>query len=158
MVSMAITQKCQYALRAVYEMALRQGDVPCKIGVIADSQGIPVRFLENILNGLKGAGIVDSARGKDGGYFLTRRADKITIGEIIRFVQGPFDPVECTARAEPSCDIYHDCVFRPLWEKARSALDTIYDGTTIQDLVDQTQGGCGAPGCNCGKRKNNRTD
>lgn len=149
---MALTQKCQYALRAVYEMALRQDDAPCKIGTIADSQGIPVRFLENILNSLKGAGIVDSARGKEGGYFLTRRAGEITVGEIIRFVQGPFDPVECITREESSCGMYEDCVFRSLWEKARLALEAVYDGTTIQDLVEQTQDGCGAPGCNCGRK------
>lgn len=155
---MTVTQKCQYALRAVYEMALRQDGAPCKIGVIANSQGIPVRFLENILNGLKGAGIVDSVRGKDGGYFLTRLADKITVGEIIRFVQGPFDPVGCSEREESSCGIYDDCVFRPLWEKARIALETVYDSTTIQDLVDQTQSSCSVPGCNCGKKKSGKTN
>ena len=69
---MAITQKCQYALRAIYELA-RRGEGPCKIGAVAEAQGIPVRFLENILNSLKGAGFVDSARGKDGGYFLAPR-------------------------------------------------------------------------------------
>lgn len=152
---MAVTQKCQYALRAIYELARRQDGAPCKIGTIANSQGIPPRFLENILNGLKGAGFVDSARGKDGGYFLTRRADGITVGEVIRFVQGPFDPVGCGERLESSCGIFEDCVFRPLWEKARLALEAVYDGTTIQDLVDQTQEGCGCgtPGCGCGRKK-----
>lgn len=150
---MSVTQKCQYALRAVYELALRQDSSPCKIGVIAESQGIPVRFLENILNGLKGAGFVDSARGKDGGYYLTRGADKITVGEVIRFIQGPFDPVDCNSRLDASCNIFDDCVFRPLWEKARLALDVVYDGTTIQDLVDQTQYGCSSPGCSCVRKK-----
>jgi len=149
----AITQKCQYALRAVYELALRYDEGPCKIGAVADAQGIPTRFLENILNGLKGAGFVDSARGKDGGYYLSRRADKITVGEIIRFVQGPFDPVECIAREEPDCDIYEDCVFRPLWERAREALETVYDSTTVQDLVDRTHEGCGVPGCSCRRKQ-----
>lgn len=150
---MAVTQKCQYALRAVYELALRQDEAPCKIGVIAESQSIPVRFLENILNGLKGAGFVDSARGKDGGYFLTRSAAEITVGEVIRFVQGPFDPVDCNNRLDFSCGIFDDCVFRPLWEKARLALEAVYDGTTIQDLVDQTQYGCGSPSCGCARKK-----
>lgn len=149
---MAITQKCQYALRAVYELAMRQDEGPCKIGAVADAQGIPARFLENILNGLKGAGFVDSVRGKDGGYYLSRRADRITVGEIIRFVQGPFDPVDCTTREKPDCDIYEDCVFRPLWERARQVLEEVYDSTTIQDLVDQTQESCGTPGCSCRKK------
>lgn len=152
---MAITQKCQYALRAVYELALRQDDGPCKIGAIADAQGIPVRFLENILNGLKGAGFVDSARGKDGGYYLNRKASEITVGEVIRFVQGPLGPVECTTHIEPDCSLYEDCVFRPLWDKARIALEAVYDGTTIQDLVDQTGESCGVAGCSCNRKNRN---
>lgn len=150
---MVVTQKCQYALRALYELALRQDEAPCKIGGIAESQSIPVRFLENILNGLKGAGLVDSARGKEGGYFLTRGAAEITVGEVIRFVQGSFDPVDCNNRLDVSCDIFNDCVFRPLWEEARLALESVYDGTTIQDLVDRTQGSCGSPACSCARKK-----
>lgn len=85
---MAITQKCQYALRAIYELARRQQEGPCKIGAVAEAQNIPVRFLENILSSLKSAGVVDSARGKDGGYFLAKPANAITVGEVIRFIQG----------------------------------------------------------------------
>ena len=84
---MAISQKCQYALRAIYELALHQDEGPCKIGAIAEAQSIPVRFIENILNSLKAAGFVDSVRGKDGGYYLLRKADEITVGEVIRFVR-----------------------------------------------------------------------
>lgn len=150
---MAITQKCQYALRAIYELARRYNEGPCKIGTIAESQGIPVRFLENILNSLKGAGFVDSARGKDGGYYLLRSADSITIGEVIRFIQGPLAPVECTTRIDDDCDFYQDCVFRPLWDKARKALEAVYDGTTFQDLVNQSDNNCHAAQCSCGRKK-----
>lgn len=150
---MAITQKCQYALRAIYELARRNNDGPCKIGTIAEAQGIPVRFLENILNSLKGAGFVDSARGKDGGYYLLRSADSITIGEVIRFIQGPLAPVECTTRIDDDCDFYQDCVFRPLWDKARIALEAVYDGTTFQDLVNQSDNNCHAAQCGCGRKK-----
>ena len=149
---MAITQKCQYALRAIFELACRSEEGPCKIGTIADSQGIPVRFLENILNSLKSAGFVDSQRGKDGGYFLLRPADSITVGEVIRFVQGPLGPVECTARIDEDCDFHNDCVFRPLWDKAREALEAVYDGTTFEDLVKQTENTCRAPLCGCGRK------
>ncbi|MEG1602917.1 MAG: Rrf2 family transcriptional regulator [Cloacibacillus sp.] len=153
---MAITQKCQYALRAIFELAKRQSDGPCKIGAVAEAQGIPVRFLENILSSLKSAGFVDSARGKDGGYFLAKPADAITVGEVIRFVQGPLGPVECTTRDEDDCSFYDDCVFRPLWEKARVALESVYDGTTFRDLVNQSENNCCRPECRCGKKyKNN---
>ncbi len=150
---MAITQKCQYALRAIYELARRHNDGPCKIGTIAEVQGIPVRFLENILNNLKSAGFVDSARGKDGGYYLLRDADSITVGEVIRFVQGPLAPVECTTRIDDDCDFFEDCVFRPLWDEARKALETVYNGTTFQDLVNQSENACRSASCNCGRKK-----
>ncbi len=150
---MAISQKCQYALRAIYELALHEDEGPRKIGAIADAQSIPVRFLENILNSLKGAGLVDSARGKDGGYYLLKPASGITVGEVIRFVQGPLAPVECTTRIVESCDFYSDCVFRPLWDKARTALESVYDGTTFQDLVDQSKNICRVPQCTCNRKK-----
>ncbi|MCE5202384.1 MAG: Rrf2 family transcriptional regulator [Synergistaceae bacterium] len=150
---MAITQKCQYALRAIYELAYHHNEGPCKIGTIAEAQGIPVRFLENILNSLKSAGLVDSARGKDGGYYLLRNADSITVGEVIRFVQGSLGPVECTTRIDDDCSFYEDCVFRPLWDKAREALEAVYDGTTFQDLVNQSESNCRSALCNCGRKK-----
>lgn len=149
---MAITQKCQYALRAIYELA-RQSGGPCKISSVADAQGIPVRFLENILNNLKSAGFVDSARGKDGGYFLARPASSITVGEVIRFVQGPLGPVECCAKSDDYCALYGDCVFRPLWDRAREALEDVYDGTSFQDLVDRSGDSCHSPECRCGSKK-----
>lgn len=150
---MAITQKCQYALRAIYELAKRGEALPCKIGSIAEVQNIPVRFLENILSSLKSAGFVDSARGKDGGYFLAKSADEITVGEVIRFIQGPLGPVECSDGAADDCQLYEDCVFRPLWDKARTALEEVYDGTTIADLVNQSEQSCSSPDCRCGRKK-----
>lgn len=150
---MAISQKCQYALRAIYELARRHNEGPCKIGTIAEAQGIPVRFLENILSSLKGAGIVDSARGKDGGYFLLRSADSITVGEVIRFVQGPLGPVDCVTRDFEDCSFYDDCVFRPLWDRAREALEAVYDGTTFQDLVNQSENNCRSAVCGCGRKR-----
>ncbi len=149
---MAITQKCQYALRAIYELANRCGEGPCKISTVAEAQDIPMRFLENILNGLKGAGFVVSARGKDGGYFLARPASAITVGEVIRFVQGNLGPVECGEGMDDTCTLYNSCVFRPLWEKAQEALEQVYDGTTFQDLVDKSEESRRGPECRCGRK------
>lgn len=135
---MAINQKCQYALRAVFELAKRGQATPCKIGAIAQAQGIPAKFLENILSSLKSGGFVSSSRGKDGGYTLARNASEITVGQIIRFIQGSLAPVECSADSD-ICALASDCVFHPLWEKARVALEEVYDGTTISDLVKEQE-------------------
>lgn len=150
---MVITQKCQYALRAIYELSRHTAEGPLKIGAIAEAQDIPVRFLENILNSLKTIGLVDSVRGKDGGYVLLKSAGEITVGEIIRHVQGPLGPVDCTGKKDEECCFINDCVFRPLWERAKAALEGVYDTTTIQDLLDQREKKCTSGKCRCTTKK-----
>ena len=132
-----ITRKYQYALRAVFELAKHRGEGPTKISAIAEAQSIPPRFLEVILSQLKGSGLVDSKRGFYGGYFLTRSPEKITVGEIFQFLLGTSDPVECVACiSKKDCPFDGRCVFASLWEQVTSAIDTIYNQTTIQDLIE----------------------
>jgi len=133
---MQISQKCQYALRAVFELAVRASDAPVKVGDIAEAQAIPPRFLEVILNQLKRGGFVESRRGAAGGYALARSPAELTMGEIIHFVEGPFRPVACTTgHSEERCPLYGDCVFLEVWEEARKAMTEVFDRTTLQDLV-----------------------
>ena len=114
---MLVPQKSQYALRGVFELAKRFGQGPVKVAEIADSQAIPHRFLEVILNQLKQAGFLDSRRGSEGGYLLTRHPGRITVGEVIRFMQGEVGPVECVAgSSKDRCRLYGDCVFLPMWD------------------------------------------
>ncbi len=136
--AMLVSQKCQYALRAVFELARRNGQGPVKIAEIAKAQAIPVRFLEVILGQLKQGGFVRSQRGNEGGYFLTRDPRELTVGDMIRFVQGPIVPVECVMGDgdRNKCPFYGSCVFLPMWEKVEKALAGVYDATTIQDLMD----------------------
>ena len=132
---MILSQKCQYALRAVYEITLREEDWPIKSGDIAEAQDIPPRFLENILAQLKQGGFVDSKRGKQGGYMLADPDADITVGEIIRFVQGPLVPVHCMTEGMNRCKLQGDCPFHPMWERARKAIVEVYDTTTIRDMI-----------------------
>ncbi len=137
---MAITQKCQYALRALLELARRHGERPAKIGEIAGAQGIPPRFLEVILNELKQGGFAESRRGKDGGYTLIREPRDLTVGEVIRFVQGPIGPVERgndPARGPADHPQGIPDVFQNVWKRAEDALSHVYDKTTFQDLLEE---------------------
>lgn len=119
-------------------MAKRHGKGAIRISEIAEAQAIPRRFLENILNRLKGGGFVESARGRDGGYFLTRQARELTVGEILRFTEGPLSPVDCGVKTKKdTCPMYGYCPFLSLWERAEKALEAVYDGTTFQELVQQ---------------------
>ena len=133
---MIISLKCQYALRAVFELTRVQGDGPIKISQIAAAQAIPFPFLQNILNQLKQAGIVDSVRGRDGGYRLARDRSNLTVGEVISIVQGPLTFVDCfSPPIAAQCPFAKDCAFWPLWEEARGALEDIFQATTFNDLV-----------------------
>jgi len=136
---MRISQKCQYALRAIFELAKRNGQGPVKIGEVARVQAIPTRFLEVILRQLKQAGFVDSQRGNEGGYLLTRSPEELSVGDVIRYVQGSIGPVMCVLGEHNNnkCPLYGDCVFLPMWKEVQHAILEVYDKTTFQSLVDR---------------------
>jgi len=134
---MAVTLKCQYALRAVFELALARGTGPVKISSIATRQAIPPRFLEIILNELKQAGFVDSRRGSSGGYLLAQSPRDLAVGDVIRYVEGPIGPVQCVSGDTSDCPLLRDCVFLPMWQRVQEAMTEVYDGTTFAALVDE---------------------
>lgn len=141
---MVLSQKSQYAVRAVFELAKRHGSGPVAAARIAEAEHIPVRFLENILSQLRQAGFVESERGKEGGYRLSRRPQQVTVGEVIRLIQGPMETIECaesgpgrSSRSGVACPLRPGCVLLPMWDKAHRAMMDVFDGTTFQDLVEQ---------------------
>lgn len=134
---MAISQKCYYAIRAVFELAQAPAGKAVKIGEIAERQGIPAKFLEAILNQLKGGGFVESRRGADGGYLLARAARLVPLGDVIRFVEGPLHPMKCPGPGAAPTAL--DGVLAPVWNAAEKALADVYDGLTFQDLVDRSR-------------------
>jgi Rrf2 family protein len=135
---MLVTQKKQYALRAIFELAKQPGKTPVKAFEIAEAQAIPLRFLEVIMGQLKRAGIVNSKRGYAGGYTLTRPADRIYVGDIFRVLDQVDNAEACMACASKgNCPFLGDCVFMELWNRAQQAMDTVYDRTTIQALIDK---------------------
>ncbi len=137
---MTVSQKCQYALRALFELAKRSGPAPTKVSEIAEVQAIPARFLEAILGELRRGSFVESRRGVNGGYFLAVEPDVLTVGEIIRFIDGPLTPVRCIGDDKgESCALKGNCVFIGMWNRARDAVAEVYDETTFQNLIEQEQ-------------------
>lgn len=132
-----LSQKCQYALRAVFELAKHEGKGPIKISYIAKTQAVPQRFLENILNMLKKEGVAVSHRGKDGGYVLNIAPDELTVGDVIRIVQGKIGVVNCHAPSseDGKCSLNGKCTFLSLWQEATTALESVYNSKTFADLV-----------------------
>ncbi len=145
---MLVTQKKQYALRAIFELAKQQNDDPVKTSLIAEAQAIPIRFLEVIMGQLKRAGIVASKRGFFGGYTLIQSPDRICVGDIFRLLDKEDNTDACMACASKgNCPFLGGCVFMELWDQVQQAVDTVYNQTTIQMLIDQE-----GPGASFGKR------
>jgi Rrf2 family protein len=130
---MGLSLKCQYAVRALFELAKREGQGLVRLREIASAQHIPHRFLENILNEMRQAGFVTSKRGKDGGFQLNHPAGGISVGDIVRFVENSVHPVDCMA--DRHCPLTGKCIFIGLWDEARRAIEKVYDDKTLADLV-----------------------
>lgn len=133
---MSVSSKCYYAIRAVYALSEHDRPEPMKIAEIAEREKIPIRFLEVILGQLKGGGFVQSRRGAEGGYRLSRPAEQITVGEIMRYVDGPIAPVDCVSQSRPKeCEFHGDCPFFGFWGRVRQAISDVVDRTSFADLI-----------------------
>jgi Rrf2 family cysteine metabolism transcriptional repressor len=136
-----ISSKCYYALRAIYALADHSSSEPLKIAAIAERERIPIRFLEVILAQLKSGGFVQSRRGADGGYFLAKPPEAITVGAVMRFVDGPIAPVDCVTQSRPAqCTFDGQCAFFPFWGRVRQAISDVVDQTTFADLLRENEG------------------
>ena len=130
---MRVTAKVDYAVRALLELAVAN-DGAVKGERIAQAQEIPLKFLENILIDLRHANIVRAQRGADGGYWLARPANQVTLGEIIRAVEGPLASV----RGEPPEDVNYTGAaenLRTVWVAVRASLRSVVDELTLADVV-----------------------
>jgi Rrf2 family transcriptional regulator, cysteine metabolism repressor len=120
--------KGEYALQALFDLSSQPPGEPVKIADIARRQKIPQKFLELILAGLKQAAFVESRRGAEGGYLLARPAEQITVGEVLRFIEGPQDRKARRRKAA-------DSPFAEVWGRVDQAVSEIIDHTTFADLL-----------------------
>ena len=133
-----ISNKCYYGLKAMLELALRHGGgKPVTIGEIAEAQRIPVRFLEAILRQLKQGGLAESTRGKEGGYFLAKAANRITVGQVIRLIDGPLVGVNALQGKEGHAGHHQEDPFADIWQRADKAIAAVYDHATFSSIVDR---------------------
>jgi len=129
-----ISAKVDYALRAVAELAASPGTEPVKADDIAHAQGIPLKFLLNILNELRRAAIVQSQRGAEGGYRLARPADEITIADVIRALEGPLANVH-ESRPEDLTYTGPATALREVWIAVRASLRDVLERLSVADLA-----------------------
>ncbi|HNU80255.1 MAG TPA: Rrf2 family transcriptional regulator [Bacillota bacterium] len=133
---MILSTKGRYGLKIMYELALNYGEGPMPLKEVAQRQQLSETYLEQLIAHLKKAGLVRSIRGAQGGYELIRKPEEISVGEIIRTLEGPLAPSECVMDNEPECTKAENCVTRLIWEKIMEGINNVVDSITLNDMVN----------------------
>ena len=134
---MKITYKGDYALKALLDLALHYDQGVSTINDVAKRIDAPVKFLEQVLLDLKKGGFVESKRGNVGGYQLAKDPSSITIGQVVRCIEGPIEPIACVEKGYSNCVDLHKCVFKNIWQKVAHATSSIIDNISFSNLVSQ---------------------
>lgn len=133
---MNVTSKGRYALQVMLDLAAHEEDGYVSLKTIADRQGISMKYLEAIVGNLKRAELLDSTRGKEGGYRLCREAASYTVGEVLRCMEGNLAPVSCiNADGSINCEKAEGCLTAPMWMELDELTNHYLDTVTLQDLV-----------------------
>ena len=136
---MKLSTKGKYGVKALFELALHEGAGPMSLKTIAERQGLSEHYLEQLAGPLRKAGLIVSVRGAQGGYVLSRPANQITVGDIIRVLEGPIGFTDCATEGETSPDCAADCVVHGVWEKVTQQIVNVIDSITLFDLAEQAR-------------------
>jgi Rrf2 family protein len=137
---MKLSLRGEYALRALLVLGLNYGEDVVRIQAISEHQNIPKRFLEQILNDLKSAGIVQSRRGVAGGYKLAKRPEDITVAAVVRHIEGALAPVSCVSERfyqKCSCPDESRCAIRSVMKDIREAIVKIAERVTVAEMCER---------------------
>ncbi|KIH78030.1 transcriptional regulator, BadM/Rrf2 family [Geoalkalibacter ferrihydriticus] len=138
---MKLSTKSRYGVRALFDMAYHAGTLPVQIKDISRRQQISPRYLEQIFQDLKKAGLLKSRRGPQGGYFLSRKPEEITAKEIILAAEGDLSLVNCIREGQKDCqagcEFDNVCVTQQLWQEATRLLHEYFGSVTLKDLCDR---------------------
>ncbi|MBQ5977949.1 MAG: RrF2 family transcriptional regulator [Oscillospiraceae bacterium] len=132
---MNITSKGRYALRVMIDLAQHPDEGFVSLKTVAERQGISMKYLEMIVSSLKKAELVESTRGKEGGYRLSRSPADYSVGEILRCLEDNLAPVSCIKDGEIQCDKAAACVTLPMWKELDELTNAYLDGVSLQDLL-----------------------
>lgn len=138
---MKLSTKGRYGLSAVLDLANHADEEAIALSQIAERQGISMNYLEQLISKLKKAGIVNSIRGAQGGYVLAIPAEKISVGDILRALEGDLNPVDCSAvnKSESICSNSDLCVTKYVWKRISDSINEAVDGIMLSELVAETK-------------------
>ena len=135
---MFLSTRARYGLRAIFALALSYGTGPMSLSQIAKDEGISLNYLEQLFLQLRRDEIITSTRGARGGYSLVREPKEITVGEVLRSLEGPFLAASCVnVDGENTCAMHNSCATRVVWTKMTDALNNVIDSITLEDMLDE---------------------
>lgn len=137
---MKLSTKGRYGLRALIDLAQHSENEPVSITNIAARQGISERYLEQLMSMLKKAGLIKSIRGAGGGYVLNKKLDEISVGDVLRALEGTLEPVECSGlHPEEGCSSSNECVTKYVWKKINDSINQTVDEMKLDQLVAESK-------------------
>ena len=138
---MGISTKSTYGIRAMFELALHYSRRPISVAFISRRENISVPYLEQLLSRLRRKGLVKSIRGPKGGYILAKDPKSITIGDIVRSLDGDITPVHCVGNnsSNKSCKMIDKCVTKSVWKRLKETVDNMLDSVSLKDLCNDAK-------------------
>ncbi len=137
---MKMSTKGRYGLRALIDLAQYSEKEPVSITSISARQGISERYLEQLMSKLKKAEIIKSIRGAGGGYTLAKPIEEISVGDVLRALEGNIEPVECSGiQSDSNCNSAGGCVSKIVWQRINDSVNEAVDGIMLQELVNESK-------------------
>ncbi len=136
---MKISTKIRYGARAMLELAYHYGEGPIELKEIAKRENISLKYLEQVINPLRTAGLVKSIRGAKGGYSLAKPPSEICLYDVVETLEGPLNLLECL-RDSKVCQKVPSCVTRDIWQEVSEAISKIFYSVTLEDMVNRKRG------------------
>ncbi|HAB94683.1 MAG TPA: Rrf2 family transcriptional regulator [Lachnospiraceae bacterium] len=140
---MKISTKGRYAVRLMLDLAQHDNGEFISLKDISGRQNITVKYLEQIVSALSKAGLIRSQRGNNGGYRLTKAPSEYRVGDILRVMEGPLEPISCLMDDPNLCPRSDSCVTLPFWKGLAGVINEYVDSFTLQDLADSVSGMAG---------------
>lgn len=135
---MKLSTKGRYGLKAMLDIAINGKDQCVSLKQIAERQSLSENYLEQLISLLKKSGLLKSTRGAQGGYTLSKNPEQITVGDILRALEGSLAPVDCVLVNEnKKCSDSNGCVTKFIWKKVTDSINDVVDNITLMDLVDE---------------------
>lgn len=136
---MRLSTRGRYGLKAMYQLAMHYGEGPIPLKQIADKENLSENYLEQLVSQLRREGLLNSVRGAQGGYMLAMPPKDITVGNILRILEGNLAPADCIIEDDYECSNEDNCVTKLVWIKIKDSIDQVVDSITLQDMIEESK-------------------